>query len=58
MTHRQQGLRCWPAIAAGLMATLAMVAGFLAPALSPAAAASTTSTTTTTAVPVRSVRLR
>ena len=51
MTHRQQGLRCWPAIAAGLMATLAMVAGFLAPALSPAAAASTTSTTTTTAVP-------
>ena len=51
MTHRQQGQRCWPAIAAGLMATLAMVAGFLAPALSPAAAASTTSTTTTTAVP-------
>ncbi len=51
MTHRQQGLRCWPAIAAGLMATLAMVAGFLAPAISSAAAPSTTSTTTTTAVP-------
>jgi hypothetical protein len=51
MTPRQQGLRCWPAIAAGLMATLAMVASFLAPAISPAAATSTTSTTTTTAVP-------
>ncbi len=48
MTYQRQRRHCWHTTAGTIVATLAIMAGFLAPTISPAAAATTTTTTTTT----------
>ncbi len=47
MTYQRQRRHCWHTAAGTVVAALAIMAGFLAPTISPVSAASTTTTTTT-----------